>query len=149
MSGNVSFRPLGLSVALACSLWMLPLAAAFAQTPPAKPAVAAKPAPVKPATIQPAYAPAPNPTYQRAVQQQGVQNRLQQNAVEEQIRQQSSNNTSQNITDPTLKQQTGAADSASQNLYNARQQSLIDRYQALPTPVGGTNPQPTAPPTGQ
>jgi hypothetical protein len=145
--GPAALYSRGLAFARVCALGMLPLAGVLAQTPPpARPAVVAKPAPVKPATVLPVSTPAPNPTYQRAVQQQGVQNQLQQNAVEEQIRQQSSNNTSQNVTDPTLKQQTNSADNASQNLYRARQQSLINSYQALPAPVG-TNPTQPQPPT--
>ena len=92
-------------------------------------------APAKPAT------PPPRPvvihqdtSYQRAMQQQQqVQNQLQKNAVVNQVQQNNANQVLNQTADPALRTQLGNANASQQQLQQAKQQDVIDRYRAQPT----------------
>ncbi|WP_426285289.1 hypothetical protein [Luteibacter sp. E-22] len=104
-------------------------ALALAQTQPAKPA--APPPRPKPVVIS---TPTPNQQWQRQVDRQQVQNRLNQNALREQLRQDNLDRQRTNAADPALRNQLDNADRSQQQLYRARQDDAVRRYQTLQRP---------------
>lgn len=116
------------NILLAWLIAMLP-AFAVAQTQPAKPA--APPPRPKPVVIT---TPTPNQQWQRQVDRQQVQNRLNQNALREQLRQDNLDRQRANAADPALRTQLDDADRSQQQLYRARQDDAVRRYQTLQRP---------------
>lgn len=99
---------------------------ALAQTPPPKPAAPPPPRPVIVTT------PSPSQQWQRQVDRQQLQNQQNQNAVREQLRQGNLDRQRANTTNPALQNQLDAADRSQQQLYRARQEDAVKRYQSLP-----------------
>jgi hypothetical protein len=123
--GKASARVLLIALALASA----PMFALAQQTPQNGTTTPAKPAspPPRPVVIH------QDTSYQRAMQQQQqVQNQLQKNAVQNQVRQNNANQVLNQTTDPALRSQLGNANASQQQLQQAKQQAVIDRYRAQP-----------------
>lgn len=100
------------------------LALAQNQTQPVKPAAPPpRPRPVVIAT------PSPSQQWQRQVDRQQLQSRQDQNALRERLRQDNLNMQRTNTSDPALRNQLDAADRSQQDLYRARQDAAVRRYQ--------------------
>jgi hypothetical protein len=111
-----------------------------AATPPA-----VKPAPVAPRTV--IVQPSANAQFQQKMQQAQLRGQLQQAQVEQQNQQALSQNLSRPYADnPQMQQQTNQANAAQQRIDRARQQNIIDRYNAAPPPSGRVAVPVTAPP---
>jgi hypothetical protein len=90
---------------------------------------------VKP--LAPPPVPAANAQFQQKMQQAQVRSQLQQAQVEQQNHQALSQNVMRpNANNPQLQQQMDQANAAQQRTDRARQQSIIDRYNAAPPPAG-------------
>ncbi len=124
LSGNVAARVLSIALALA-SMPVLALAQQNPQNGTAAPAKPASPPP-RPVVIH------QDRNYQQAVQQQQVQNQLQKNAVQNQVRQNNANQVLNQTADPALRSQLGNASDSQQQLQQAKQQDVIDRYRSQP-----------------
>ena len=91
-----------------------------------------QPAPPRPVVI---VQPPANARFQAAVREQQVRDQLQKNQVEEQLRQgQASAIRRPYASDPTQAARLDRADQAQRDLYRARQQDLLDRYQSAVAP---------------
>jgi hypothetical protein len=109
---------------------------------------------VKPVTPPPAPAPravivqpSSNAQFQQKMQQAQVRSQLQQAQVEQQNHQALSQNVMRpNANNPQLQQQMDQANAAQQRTDRARQQSIIDRYNATPPPAGQVVVPASAPP---
>lgn len=101
----------------------------FAQTQPATPAAPA-PRP-RPVVIAPSVA---TQQFQRQVDRQQIQNKQNQNALREQLRQDNLTRQRNNATDPALRSQLDSANQSEQQLYRARQEDAVRRYQTLQRP---------------
>lgn len=81
--------------------------------------------------------PSSNLRFQQTVQQQQVRDSLQKARVEAQNRQGVSDNSRRPYAkNPRMQDQIDRADAAQQNIERARQQDLINQYQAAPVPPG-------------
>ena|ERR1700754_3088199 len=121
---------------LLCLLAATIPALALAQTQPVKPAA---PAP-RPRTVVVTPS-AATQQYQRQVDRQQLQNRQNQNALREQLRQNNVDMQRANATDPALRNQLDNADRSDQQLYRARQDAAVQRFQTEQRP-GTTNTPP-------
>jgi len=125
-------RPRWLLVALLAGA---PLGFAGAFTPQVKPVAPPPPAPPAPraALVQPSA----NAQMQQTMRQAQVRSQLQQSQLEQQNQQALSQNVSRPYANnPEMQQQTNQANAAQQRIDQARQQSIIDRYNAAPPPSG-------------
>lgn len=120
---------------LAAALPALALAQAQPQ-PPSRPAGQ----PQRPAYVAPSSA---QQDWQRAVDRSRVQSQQRQNAVQQQLQQDNVNRQMNATTDPTLRSQLDNANRTQQNLYRARQDDEVkrynDRHPGQPPPPAGTS----------
>jgi hypothetical protein len=117
---------------LVAVLVALPMRAALAQqqTPPSS---TRKPSP-PPAPVY--VPPPPNAQFNASMRQQQVRDQLQKNQLEEQLRQSSVETQKRpSASDPAYTSQLDQASRAQNQIYRARQQDLIDRYQSAVTPA--------------
>jgi hypothetical protein len=105
-------------------------------------------APSRPAASRPVVIvqPPANTRFQQAVREQQVRDQLQKNQLEEQLRQgQTQAVRRPYAADPVHAARLDQADQAQRELYRARQQDLLDRYQsAVAPPVVHTSGQPAS-----
>jgi hypothetical protein len=114
-------------------LAIAPVGLVSAFGPQVKP-LAPPPAPAPRAVI---VQPSANAQFQQKMQQAQVRSQLQQAQVEQQNHQALSQNVMRpNANNPQLQQQMDQANAAQQRTDRARQQSIIDRYNAAPPPAG-------------
>jgi hypothetical protein len=129
-------------LALAVAMAPIGIALGAPQTKPAPPA-----RPVQRTVI---VQPSANARFQQTVQQQQVRDQLQKAQVEQQNRQVVSDNSRRpHDNNPPLQQQIDQSSAAQQRIEQARQQDMINRYQATPPPAGrvvvpqNANPKPS------
>ena len=121
-----------------------PVGFASAFTPQVKPVA---PPPAAPAPRAVILQPSANAQFQQKMQQAQVRSQLQQVQVEQQNHQAVRDNSRRPYADnPQMQQQADQADAAQQRTDQARQQSIIDRYNATPPPSGQVVVPVTAPP---
>lgn len=120
--------------------WALP-ALALAQAQPQQPS---RPAgqPQRPAYTAPPPSSA-HQDWQRAVDRSRVQSQQRQNAVQQQLQQDNVNRQMNATTDPALRSQLDNANRTQQNLYRAKQDDEVkrynDRHPGQPPPPAGTS----------
>lgn len=103
--------------------------------PPIAGAWQSTPSPSTPARPVVIVQPPANARFQSSLREQQVRDELQKNQVEEQLRQgQASAMRRPYANDPSQAARLDRADQAQRNLYSARQQDLLDRYQSAVTP---------------
>jgi len=91
-----------------------------------------QPAPARPVVI---VQPPANARFQSSVREQQVRDQLQKNQLEEQLRQGQANTTRRPYAnDPAQAARLDRAEQAQRDLYRARQQDLLDRYQSAVAP---------------
>jgi len=126
---------------LSAALWLTVTTGAAAATTPAP----ATPPPVKPAPVAAPRVvivqPSANAQLQQKMQQAQVRSQLQQAQVEQQNHQALAQNVMRPYannpqTQQPMQQQMDQANAAQQRIDRARQQSIIDRYNATPPPSG-------------
>lgn len=132
-------------MAFAATLLLCAGAASAATTTP----VALPPRPVARPVI---IGPSSNARFQQTVQQQQARDSLQKAQVEAQNRQGVSNMSQRpHANNAQMQNQINQADAAQQNIERARQQDIINRYQATPVPQGRVvvpQPPPSKPASG-
>jgi hypothetical protein len=110
-------------------LWIAALAVGLS---PLASAWQVAPAPPRPVVI---VQPPANVRFQQTMRDQQVRDQAQKNQVEEQLRQARSDMARQPFaTDPVRAVRLDQADQAQRDLYRARQQDLLDRYQSAVAP---------------
>jgi hypothetical protein len=110
-------------------------------------ATPAQPAPPRPVIIVP---PPAGARFQQAVREQQVRDQLQKNQLEEQLRQRQMQALRRPYAaDPVPAARLDQADEAQRELYRARQQDVLDRYQStVAPPVVHTGGEPASPRSG-
>lgn len=133
-----SSRTLMLGAAFGLLLGIAGTALGQAAPPPPAPKPVARPVLVGPSS---------SARFQQTVRQQQATDSLQKAQVEAQNRQGvSSMSQTPNANNPQLQNQTNQSDAAQQNIERARQQDIINRYQATPVPQGRVVVPPNPPP---
>jgi hypothetical protein len=116
--------------------WLRPWSAAFALVLPAV-ACAWQAQPPRPATPPPVIVlqPPANSRFQQVVREHEVRDQLQKNQLEEQLRQNRMDAARRPyVANPVHAARLDQADQAQREMYRARQQDLLDRYQNAVTP---------------